>query len=153
VEVTGRSTLNGIRVLVAEDHGDTADLMRTVLQGQGAVVYIVGSIAAALAALADSDFDVLISDIGMPDGTGYDLMARVRDRERMSGRTAPAVAVTASPAPTTASGRWPPGFKAGRPPTIRCTSNRWPRRRDPARASLTALHPIRSTSMLPWPLT
>jgi PAS domain S-box-containing protein len=96
LEMTARSTLNGIRVLVAEDHGDTADLMRTVLQGQGAVVFIVGSIGAALAALADSDVDVLISDIGMPDGTGYDLMARVRDRERRSGRTAPpAVAVTA----------------------------------------------------------
>ena len=95
-EMTARSALNGIRVLVAEDHGDTADLMRTVLQGQGAVVHIVDSIGAALAALANSDIDVLISDIGMPDGTGYDLMARVRDRERMSGRTAPpAVAVTA----------------------------------------------------------
>jgi len=94
--MTARSALNGIRVLVAEDHGDTADLMRTVLQGQGAVVHTVGSIGAALAALAGSDIDVLISDIGMPDGTGYDLMARVRDRERMSGRTAPpAVAVTA----------------------------------------------------------
>jgi len=95
-EMTARSALNGIRVLVAEDHGDTADLMRTVLQGQGAVVHIVDSIGAALAALANSDIDVLISDIGMPDGTGYDLMARMRDRGRMSGRTAPpAVAVTA----------------------------------------------------------
>ncbi len=95
-EMTARSALSGIRVLVAEDHGDTADLMRTVLQGQGAVVHIVDSIGAALAALANSDIDVLISDIGMPDGTGYDLMARVRDRGRMSGRTAPpAVAVTA----------------------------------------------------------
>ena len=95
-EMTARSALHGIRVLVAEDHGDTADLMRTVLQGQGAVVHIVDSIGAALTALANSDIDVLISDIGMPDGTGYDLMARVRDRGRMSGRTAPpAVAVTA----------------------------------------------------------
>ena len=77
-EMTARSALNGIRVLVAEDHGDTADLMRTVLQGQGALVHIVDSIGAALAALANSDIDVLISDIGMPDGTGYDLMARMR---------------------------------------------------------------------------
>ena len=142
-EMTARSALNGMRVLVAEDHGDTADLMRTVLQGQGAVVHIVDSIGAALAALANSDIDVLISDIGMPDGTGYDLMARMRDRGRMSGRTAPpAVAVTASRAPTTASGRWPPAFKAGRPSrSIPHSSwNRWPRPRGPARSPLSRLH-------------
>ena len=39
---------------------------------------------------------MLVSDIGMPDGTGYDLMARVQERERTVGRAAPpAVAVTA----------------------------------------------------------
>jgi PAS domain S-box-containing protein len=95
-DVPTRPTLAGIRVLVAEDHDDTADLMRTVLQGQGAVVRIVGSISAALTALAESDVDVLVSDIGMPDGTGYELVARVQDGERTSGRPAPAtVAVTA----------------------------------------------------------
>jgi signal transduction histidine kinase len=91
-----RTTLSGVRVLVAEDHRDTADMMRTVLQGQGAIVRIVDSIGAALAALADAEVDVLVSDIGMPDGTGYDLMARVREGERTVGRAAPpAVAVTA----------------------------------------------------------
>jgi len=60
------------------------------------VVRVVGSISAALTALAESDVDVLVSDIGMPDGTGYELVARVREGERTSGRTAPAtVAVTA----------------------------------------------------------
>ena len=44
-------------------------------------MYIVGSIGAALAALATPTSTSSISDIGMPDGTGYDLMARVRDRE------------------------------------------------------------------------
>jgi PAS domain S-box-containing protein len=94
--VTGRPMLTGVRVLVAEDHVDTADLMRTVLQGRGAIVQIVDSISAALSALADSPVDVLVSDIGMPDGTGYDLMARVQERAGTAGRAAPpAVAVTA----------------------------------------------------------
>ena len=94
--VAGRPTLAGVRVLVAEDHVDTADLMRTVLQGRGAIVQIVDSISAALSALADSPVDVLVSDIGMPDGTGYDLMARVQERAGTAGRAAPpAVAVTA----------------------------------------------------------
>jgi signal transduction histidine kinase/ActR/RegA family two-component response regulator len=95
-EALTRTALAGIRVLVAEDHQDTADLMRTVLQGQGAEVRIVGSIGAALSVLAESDVDVVVSDIGMPDGTGYDLAARVRDGEHTAGRAAPAtVAVTA----------------------------------------------------------
>ena len=84
--MAGRPTLSGVRVLVAEDHVDTADLMRTVLQGQGAIVRMVDSISAALSALADSPVDVLVSDIGMPDGTGYELMARVQERERAAGR-------------------------------------------------------------------
>jgi len=91
-----RATLAGIQVLVAEDHQDTADLMRTVLQGQGAAVRVVGSIGAALSALAEAEVDVLVSDIGMPDGTGYELAERLRDGERTSGRPAPAtVAITA----------------------------------------------------------
>ena len=144
----GRSALNGIRVLVAEDHGDTADLMRTVLQGQGAVVHIVDSIGAALAALANSDIDVLISDIGMPDGTGYDLMARMRDRGRhvRPHRRRRRWPSPPSRAPTTASGRWPPAFKAGRPSrSIPHSSwNRWPRPRGPARSPLSRRHRLRS---------
>jgi signal transduction histidine kinase/CheY-like chemotaxis protein len=95
-EVPARATLADLRVLVAEDHDDTADLMRTVLQGQGALVRVVGSISAALTALAESEVDVLVSDIGMPDGTGYELVAHLLNSERTSGRAAPAtVAVTA----------------------------------------------------------
>jgi CheY-like chemotaxis protein len=94
--VPARATLADLRVLVAEDHDDTADLMRTVLQGQGALVRVVGSISAALTALAESEVDVLVSDIGMPDGTGYELVAHLLNSERTSGRAAPAtVAVTA----------------------------------------------------------
>src|SRR5207253_5123860 len=86
--------LVGVRVLIAEDHPDTADLMRTVLEAHGAAVRVADSLATALEALAGTD--VLVSDIGMPDGDGYELLRRLGDVARASGRApVPAVAVTA----------------------------------------------------------
>ncbi|HEU4366930.1 MAG TPA: GAF domain-containing protein [Methylomirabilota bacterium] len=88
--------LAGLRLLVVEDHLDTAELLRAVLGGQGADVRVAASLAEALAALEAADVDVLVSDIAMPDGNGYDLLRRLRERERTSGRrSVPAVAVTA----------------------------------------------------------
>jgi CheY-like chemotaxis protein len=88
--------LLGLRLLLVEDHRDTADLMRTVLERHGAAVRVVESLAGAVEALASLDVDVLVSDIAMPDGTGYELLSRVRADEEARGRVpVPAVAVTA----------------------------------------------------------
>ena len=88
--------LAGVRVLLVEDHRDTAELLRSVLGSQGAGVRVAGSLAEALATLSEGEFDVLVSDIGMPDGNGYELVERLRERERATGREPlPAVAVTA----------------------------------------------------------
>jgi CheY-like chemotaxis protein len=92
---SGRA-LTGVRVLVVEDHHDTAELLRAVLGSQGAEVRVAVSLAEAMAALAESGVDVLLSDIAMPDGNGYELLRRLRERERAAGRgTLPAIAVTA----------------------------------------------------------
>ena len=92
----GRAALTGLRVLLVEDHHDTAELLRTVLGSHGAGVHVAESLAEALTTLAEREFDVLVSDIGMPDGTGYELVERVRERARAHGRAPlPAVAVTA----------------------------------------------------------
>jgi PAS domain S-box-containing protein len=91
-----RTALGGLRVLVVEDHPDTAELLGAVLGSHGAGVRAAASLAAALAMLAAEDFDVVVSDIGMPDGTGYELLQRMRERDRLEGRlSVPAVAVTA----------------------------------------------------------
>ena len=88
--------LLGLKLLVVEDHRDTADLMRTVLERHGATVSVVDSLAGALDALKGFGLDVLVSDIAMPDGTGYELVRRLRAEERARGRAPiPAVAVTA----------------------------------------------------------
>jgi PAS domain S-box-containing protein len=92
----GHALLAGVRVLLVEDHRDTAELLRAVLGGQGAGVWVAESLAEALALLNEAQFDVLVSDIGMPDGNGYELVERLRERERAAGREPlPAVAVTA----------------------------------------------------------
>jgi signal transduction histidine kinase/ActR/RegA family two-component response regulator len=93
-ETDGR--LLGVRLLLVEDHRDTADMMRTVLERHGAAVRVVESLAGAIEALGRLDVDVLVSDIAMPDGTGYELLSRVRADEAARGRVpVPAVAVTA----------------------------------------------------------
>jgi CheY-like chemotaxis protein len=75
---------------------DTADLLRAVTAEHGASVRVAESLAEALAMLAELEFDVLVSDIGMPDGTGYELVQRMHENAHAAGRTpVPAVALTA----------------------------------------------------------
>ena len=73
--------LAGIRVLVVDDDSDICEVLQFVLEGQGAVVTVAASAAEALAALERSMPNVLLSDIAMPGGTGYDLMRKIVARE------------------------------------------------------------------------
>jgi len=70
--------LDGVRVLVVDDEPDARALMGTVLGQCGADVATVPSAAAALEALRRSRYDVLLSDISMPEEDGYQLMRKVR---------------------------------------------------------------------------
>ena len=76
-----------------DDDADARELLRMAFQQAGAQVTLADSARAALAALEASAPDVLVSDIGMPDGTGYELLERVRAAE--NGSRLPAVALTA----------------------------------------------------------
>ncbi len=91
--------LHDLRVLVVDDQEDTRDLMAIVLEAAGAKVTLAASVAAALDALAGSDFAILVSDIGMPEQDGYDLIERLRRHGSAKLRQIPAVAVTAFSAP------------------------------------------------------
>jgi signal transduction histidine kinase/integral membrane sensor domain MASE1/CheY-like chemotaxis protein len=84
--------LDGLRVLVVDDHGDARELLGLVLRERGAEVHLAGSVAEALDALARSAVDVLVSDLAMPGVDGYALIAQVRE---VLGATIPAVALTA----------------------------------------------------------
>jgi len=87
-------SLDGVRVLVVDDEADALELIRRVLEGQGAVVSVVRSGDAALRLLESSAPDLLISDIGMPGMDGYQFMRRMRAAEPKERRT-PALALTA----------------------------------------------------------
>jgi PAS domain S-box-containing protein len=66
------------RILLVEDHADTARIMTRLLQKQGFDLATAGNVNDALALATSEKFDLLISDIGLPDGTGIDLMRQLR---------------------------------------------------------------------------
>lgn len=71
----------GLRILLVEDHEDTREVMRQLLQRRGHVVLVARSVATALAVVDDGEqVDLLISDLGLPDGSGLDLMKSIRSR-------------------------------------------------------------------------
>ena len=76
----------GLRVLLVEDHADTLHLLARLLQMEGHEVRAAATVAEALhLASADGGCDVLVSDIGLPDGTGLDVMRHVRERYGLKG--------------------------------------------------------------------
>jgi DNA-binding NtrC family response regulator len=66
-----------LRVFVVEDHKDTRWAYSMMFEEMGHEVVFAASLAEALQKIPTSNCDVLISDIGLPDGTGWDLLERV----------------------------------------------------------------------------
>ncbi|MBE9008870.1 response regulator [Pseudanabaenaceae cyanobacterium LEGE 13415] len=74
------ASLAGIQILVVDDEEDSRDLVRFVLDQAGAKVTAVSSAIEALEAIEHQKFDVLVSDIGMPEMNGYMLMEQVKQQ-------------------------------------------------------------------------
>jgi CheY-like chemotaxis protein len=87
--------LDGLKVLVVDDEPDTRELLKAGLGQCGAEVTTAGSAAEALAAISSGAPDLLISDIGMPEEDGYELIRRVRGLPAEGGGRVPAIALTA----------------------------------------------------------
>jgi PAS domain S-box-containing protein len=102
------SSLQGIRILLAEDEIDTRELIAHVLRGHGASVAQAGSAAEALREFAVSEPDVVISDIGMPDADGYELMAMI---QAQTVKPPPAIALTAYTSPADQERALKSGFR------------------------------------------
>jgi len=92
---TAQHSLSGLRVLVVDDEWDTREVVAAVLTTCGAEVVSVGSATEALDQMERQRFDLLISDIGMPEMNGYDLISRIRQLGEDHGGRTPAVALTA----------------------------------------------------------
>jgi PAS domain S-box-containing protein len=88
--------LDGVRVLVVDDEPDGRALIARILEGRGAQPACAASATEALECFEREHFDVLLSDIGMPDMDGYELIRRLRARTPSTDRDRfAAVAVTA----------------------------------------------------------
>jgi PAS domain S-box-containing protein len=77
-----------LRILLIEDHADTAQAMADLLGLIGHEVRVAGSVAAALAlaaAAGDGGIDLVVSDLGLPDGSGHDLMRELAGRYGWKG--------------------------------------------------------------------
>lgn len=74
-----------LRLLVVEDHADTARTLGRLLHAAGFDVRTAGDAATALELADLESFDVVVSDLGLPDSTGYDLMRRLRERHAVRG--------------------------------------------------------------------
>ncbi|CAG4887768.1 hybrid sensor histidine kinase/response regulator [Paraburkholderia gardini] len=89
VALSGPHPEGGLAILLIEDHEDTADVMAQLIRGLGHDVTVVGRVADALAATQATSFDLVVSDVGLPDGTGLDFIMAFREHSDV-----PAVALT-----------------------------------------------------------
>jgi PAS domain S-box-containing protein len=87
--------LDGLKILVVDDEGDTRELLSIGLKQCGAEVTLAGSVKEALEAIEKARPEILISDIGMPVEDGYELIKKVRALPAERGGKIPAIALTA----------------------------------------------------------
>jgi signal transduction histidine kinase len=81
----------GLRLLVVEDHRDTLATLERLLMRHGYKVRTAASIAESLRIATEYDFDVLVSDIGLPDGRGTELLEQL---EAIRGQRLPSIAMS-----------------------------------------------------------
>lgn len=91
---SGVVRLDGLHVLLVEDDDDSRKLLGTMLKRYGARVTSTKSAKEALSVFEGELPDVMVSDIGMPDEDGYELMRKVRARPAEKGGRIPAIALT-----------------------------------------------------------
>lgn len=90
-EVSGRQAaeIGKRRILVVDDHDDTLRSMKLLLSRLGYEVLAADNMCDALRIAEEQPFDILLSDIGLPDGSGLELLKRIRQR-----RDVPALALS-----------------------------------------------------------
>ena len=86
------NALTGMRILVVDDSADTVDMLRTLLEMDGAMVGTAAGGPEALEILEQDSFDVILSDISMPGMDGFELLNRLR--KLPNGREVPVLALT-----------------------------------------------------------
>ena len=84
-ERSAQSLVGGLRILLVEDHDDSRMIFKLVLQQKGHSVEVAATAREALILAENHEFDLVISDLGLPDRSGAELMTILRDRYSMCG--------------------------------------------------------------------
>lgn len=74
-----------LRILLVEDHGETRQVLSQLLGYFGHDISVAECVKTALSLVQSSDFDAVVSDIGLPDGTGYDLISEAKQHKVFTG--------------------------------------------------------------------
>jgi CheY-like chemotaxis protein len=75
----------GLRILLVEDNADTGLLLKKILQRRGHQVHLATSLQMAKLHADKHEFDLVISDVGLPDGSGLELMQHIRETRPTPG--------------------------------------------------------------------
>ena len=84
-----RKPAKSLRILLVEDHEDTRHTLSRLLTHFGHQISVADNTQSALEIMASQKFDVVLSDIGLPDGSGYDVISQVKRKQPVK-----AVAIT-----------------------------------------------------------
>jgi signal transduction histidine kinase/DNA-binding response OmpR family regulator len=94
-----KERLRNLRILIVDDDKDTREMLRFVLEHEGGQVTAASTVGEALEEYKRLVPNVVVADIGMPGANGYALIALIRALDRQSGRSTPAIALTAYTSP------------------------------------------------------
>ena len=81
----GERPTEPLRLLLVEDHTDTALMLGRLLEASGYRVKTASTVSEALELVEREPFDVLVSDLGLPDATGFELMRKIGERHTLKG--------------------------------------------------------------------
>src|SRR6476660_7014129 len=74
-----------LRILVVEDHGDTLRVLARLLDHFGHEISLANGAQSALEMIESKEFDVVLGDIGLPDGSGYEVIAQAKRKQPVKG--------------------------------------------------------------------
>jgi PAS domain S-box-containing protein len=80
-----RMSHRSLKILMVEDNKDTLNYFSLMLMQRGHVVRTASNLAMALSVASETDFELLISDIELPDGSGLELMWKLRSKDALKG--------------------------------------------------------------------
>ena len=107
-----RQPLKFMHILVVEDHSDSREIFKFVLEQAGARVDVAESVEAAVSLFSQEAPDLVVTDIGMRGRDGYALFARIQEFDRDNGLHTPVIAITGLASPNDRKRALNSGFDA-----------------------------------------